>query len=67
MKWKKKTYSRILTAANRLNLVIKTKAWQIYLNTGEKREKRRKRKLEEKIKIVTQADTYLDINTNTEK
>lgn len=52
-----KAYSRILTAAKRLNLVIKRVGWHIYLATEENIEAKRKRKLEEKIRIVTDADT----------
>ena len=54
-----KAYSRIVTAAKRLNLVIKRKAWHIYLDTEENIEEKRKRKLEEKIRIVTDADTEI--------
>lgn len=54
-----KAYSRILTAAKRLNLVIKRKVWHMYLATEENIEEKRKRKLEEKIRIVTDADTEI--------
>lgn len=55
-----KAYSRILNTANRLNLVIKRKAGQIYLTIEENTEgEKRKRKLEEKIRIVTDADTEI--------
>ena len=55
-----KAYSRILNTANRLNLVIKRKAEQIYLTTEENPEGgKRKRKLEEEIRIVTDADTEI--------